>query len=183
MPSEEATRLTTLLELTLGDWLYWPAEQCAAGHENTDYECGPLAQVGEPCPQCVDDEFERQWPWEADASEEQTHARLERRRALERHPDPAWVIGRGAPKDLDDPDRLWAAWGRWLAAVGAAAPMMQVYWADPIILRQGTGGRWVADAWPAPPRQYQQCQGDTPAYALRAAWLAWLEGAREEAAP
>ena len=137
MPSEEATRLTTLLTPTLGDWLFWPAAYCAAGHENTDYECGPLAQVGEPCPQCVDDEFERQWPWEADASEEQTHARLERRRALERHPDPAWVIGRGAPKDLDDPDLFWAAFGRYLATdpplsfnLGANRRRAEVWWRD-----------------------------------------------------
>ena len=161
MPSEEATRLTTLLELTLGDWLYWPAEQCAAGHENTDYECGPLAQVGEPCPQCVDDEFERQWPWEADASEEQTHARLERRRALERHPDPAWVIGRGAPKDLDDPDLFWAAFGRYLAT-------------DPPL---GFGVVHQAHEWGRMSAESMRWQDDDPDVmaSLRHTWIAALE--------
>lgn len=168
MPSEEATRLTALLTPALGDWLYEPAAQCAAGHENTDYECGPLAPVGEPCPQCVDEAFERQWPWAADASEEQTYARLESRRALARRPDPAWVITRGAPKDLDAPDLFWAAWGRWLAAVGAEAPTMEVYWS-------GNNHTWAA-AWPPKPWGPKHiATGDTPAQALMTAWFAWLQ--------
>ena len=85
MPSEEALRLTALLTPALGDWLYEPAAQCAAG----------------------------------------------------RAPDPAWVIGRGAPKDLDDPDTFWAAFGRYLATkpplsfnLGANRRRAEVWWRD-----------------------------------------------------
>ena len=176
MPSDEALRLAELLEPTLGDWLYDPAETCAAGHENTDYECGPLAGVGEACPQCVEEEWERQWPWQEGLSAEQWDARFDLRRALEQRPDPTWVIARGAPTDLDNPDRLWSAWGRWIAAVGATAPTMQVYWSE-------NNHTWAA-AWPPHPwGPLHIATGDTPARALRSAWLAWLTREPTEARP
>ena len=176
MPSEDAQRLAALLTPALGGWLYEPAETCAAGHANTDYESGPLAQVGEACPLCVEEEWERQCPWQEGDSGAQWDARFAVRRALERHPRPAWVIGRGAPKDLDDPDLFWAAWGRWLAAMRDAAPTMEVFWS-------GNNHTWAA-AWPPKPwGPKYSATGDTPARALMAAWLTWLERARQEAAP
>ena len=179
MPSEDAQRLTALLTPTLGDWLYWPAEQCAAGHENTDYECGPLAGVGEACPLCIDKAVaKKRFPYRADrvSGKRLMFAESAYRRELEAHPDPAWVIGRGAPKDLGDGDTFWAAWGRWLAAVGADAPTMEVYWSQ-------NNCTWAA-AWPPHPwGPLHIATGDTPAEALRAEWLAWLERASGEGRP
>lgn len=165
MPSEEALRLTALLESTLGDWLFWPADRCAAGHVNDED-----VDVGDVCQECLHEAFERQippWSWGAGDTDPGMAARGDLLCEFEAHPDPTWLIGRGAPHDLDDPDRLWAAWGRWLATMGAEAPTMEVYWSE--------NNRTWAAAWPPKPWGPKHIEtGDTPAYALRAAWLAWL---------
>ena len=175
MASEAAARLTELLTPVLGDWLYWPASMCAAGHLTDD--AGPVP-IGTLCTACAQETAEIQIPIPRDGDEAAQHAAWERRQGLAielmANPEPAWVISRGAPKDLDDPGLLWAAWGRWLAAMGADAPTMQVYWSV-------NTSHWVG-AWPLGPRyHYQQFYGGTPANALRAAWLAWFD--IEEGAP
>ena len=173
MASEDSARLTALLTPSLGDWLYWPAATCAAGHLMAD----ELPQsIGAACVACVWTAAEMQIPHPHDGDTASQHAAWERRlvRGLKllANPDPAWVIGRGVPKNLDDPDRLWAAWGRWLAQVRDVAPMMQVHWS-------ANTSHWVG-AWPTGPRHhYQHFAGDTPANALRAAWLAQLDTQEE----
>lgn len=178
MTGEDAERLTELLAPVLGDWLYWPANACPAGHDNVDPEYGWQAQIGDVCVDCAAAAYERELPVlpvdraggrpseEAMAMfNEQEVGRWHQQLT---HPDAAWCIGRGGAKDLDDSDLLWAAWGRWLAAVVADAPTMEVYWSK-------NTSRWVG-AWPEPPHHnYQHFYGDTPATAFRVAWTAWLE--------
>lgn len=159
MPSSESLRLTALLTPTLGDWLYWPADHCAAGHENTD----SLYAVGEVCAECLMAALDRELPLLASdpAWWERLEARHARQGELKVAPHPALVIGRGTPKDLDDPGTFWAAFGRYIQTN------------PPVLFSLGDPDAAAILAWVVV--RVGELDHNDPTAALRRTWLAALE--------